>query len=156
MALIRSCVWWVGLCCLERICSCMVCGWFVVLGLSFWRPSSSGWRICGSSDAVASSISSLRVVKSLFGVLPRSTPTIGHLPPFVVCRSLWRSRKLLLCRLVLSLDVVLHPPRMCVLLRCEWHFVHVSVGPCFLLNLCTCTPQATSSESWRARSGAYE
>ena len=38
---------------------------------------------------------------------------------------------MLLCRLVLSLDVVLHPPRMCVLLSGEWHFVHVSVGPCF-------------------------
>ena len=57
----------------------------------------------------------------------------------------------MLCRLILSLDVLLHPPRMCVLLSGEWHFVHVSVGPCFLLHLCTYTPHATSSESRRAR-----
>ena len=81
--------------------------------------------------------SGLRFVKSFIGVSPRSTPTIGHLPPFEVCSSLCRSRKVLLCRLILSLDVVLHPPRMCVLLICEWHFVHVSGGPCFLLHLCT-------------------
>ncbi len=54
-------------------------------------------------------------------------------------------------RLVLSLVVVLHPPKMCVLFSGEWHFVHVSVGLCFLLHLCICTPQATSSESRRAR-----
>ena len=58
---------------------------------------------------------------------------------------------MLLCCLVLSFDVVLHPPRMCVLLSGEWHFVHVSVIPYFLLYMCTCTPQATSSESLRAR-----
>jgi hypothetical protein len=70
----------------------MVCGWFGVFGLSFWRPSSSGWRICGSCEAVTSSISDLRFVKSFIGVFPRSTPTIGHLPPFEVCSSLSRSR----------------------------------------------------------------
>ena len=83
MALIMSSMWWVGLCCGGRIYSGMVCGWFAVFGLSFCRPSSSGWRICGSCDAVASAISGLSVVKSLIGVLPRSTPMIGHLPPFV-------------------------------------------------------------------------
>ena len=35
----------------------------------------------------------------------------------------------------------LHPPRMmCVLLIGEWHLVHVIMGPCFLLNICTWTP----------------
>ena len=151
MALIRSGLWWVGLCCVGRIYSGMDCGWFDVFGLSFWRSPSSGRRVCGSCDAVASSISGLRVVKPLISVLPWSTLTIGHLSPFVVYRSLWRSRKVLLCRLVISLDVVLHPPRMCVLLSDERHFVHVSLGPWFLLHMCTCTPQATSSESLRAR-----
>jgi hypothetical protein len=67
---------------------------------------------------VSSVVSGLSVVKSLISVLPRSTPIIGHLPPFVVCRSLWRSRKVLLCRLILSLDVDLHPPKdVCVV---EW------------------------------------
>ena len=92
----------------------MVCGLFAVFGLSFWRPSSFGSRICGSCDTVASSISGSSVVKFFNGVFPRSTPTIGHLPPLVVFRSLWRSRKVSLCRFILSLDVDLHPPRMCV------------------------------------------
>ena len=100
---------------------------------------------------MVSSISGLRFVKSFIGVSPRSTPTIGHLPPFEVCSSLCRSRKVLLCRFILSLDVDLHPPSKCVLLIGEWHFVHVSVSPCFLLHLCTCTPQATSRDSRRAR-----
>ncbi len=47
----------------------------------------------------------------------------------------------MLCHLVLILDVVLHPPRMCALLSGELNFVYVSVGPCFLLHLCTCTPK---------------
>ena len=33
MALIRSGLWWVGLCCCGRIYSGMVCGWFAVFGL---------------------------------------------------------------------------------------------------------------------------
>ena len=68
MALIRSGLWWVGLCCGGRIYSGMVCGWFAVSGLSFWRPSSSGWRICRSCDAVSSVISGFSVVRSLIGV----------------------------------------------------------------------------------------
>ena len=150
IALIRSGLWWFGLCCGGRIYSGMVCGWFAVFGLSSCSPSSSGCRICGSCGAGSSVISCGSVVKSLVGVFPRSRPIIGHLPPFMVCRSLWSSRKVMLCRLILSLDVDLHPPRMCVLLSGEWHFEHVSVGPCFLLHMCTCTPQATSSESRRA------
>jgi len=63
---------------------------------------------------VASSMSGLRCVKSFIGVSPRSTPTIGHLPPFEVCSSLRKSRKVLLCRFTLSLVVDLHPPKMCV------------------------------------------
>jgi hypothetical protein len=90
----------------------MVCGWFGVCDLSFWSPSSSGCRICGSCDVVSSVVPGLSVVKSLTGVLPRSNPIIGHLPPLVFCSSWWRSRKVMLCRLVLSLDVVLQPP-MC-------------------------------------------
>ena len=88
MVLIRSGMWWVGQCYGGRIYYGMVCGWLVVFGLSFWWPSSSGWKICGSYDAVSFVISGLSAVKSLIGVLPRSTPIIGHLPPFVVCKSL--------------------------------------------------------------------
>ena len=53
---------------------------------------------------MVSSISGLRFVKSF----------IGHLPPFEVCSTVSRSRKEMLCLLILSLDVDLHPPRMCV------------------------------------------
>ena len=129
----------------------MACGWFGLFGLPFWSRSSSGWRICDKGDVVSFLVSGLSVVKSLIGVFPRSKPIIGHLPQVVFCRSLCRSRKVLLCLLVLSFDVVLHLPRMSVLLSGEWHFVHVSAGPFFLLHMCTCTPQATSSESRRAR-----
>jgi len=76
-------------------------------------------------------------VKSSIGLFPRSIPMIGHLPPFEDCSNLCRSRKVLLCLWILSLDVDLHSPRMCVSLIAEWYFVHVSVGPCFLLYLCT-------------------
>ena len=43
------------------------------------------------------------------------------------------SRKVLLCRLVLSFAVYLQPPRMCVLSRGSWHLVHVSVDPFFAI-----------------------
>ncbi len=80
VALIRFGLWWVGMYCSGRIYYGVFCGWFAVFDLSFWRPSSSGWRICGSCDAVASAISGLSVANSLIGVLPISTPIIGHLP----------------------------------------------------------------------------
>ena len=63
---------------------------------------------------------------------------------------------MLLCLLVLSFAVCLQPPRMWVLFRGDRHFVQVGVGPCFLLRLCTWTPQATSRESLRALYGAVE
>ena len=72
MALIGSGLRWVGLCCGGRVYFGMVSGWFSsVFGLSFWRPSSSGWRICGGCDAVSSVISGFSVVKSSIGELPR-------------------------------------------------------------------------------------
>ena len=85
---------------------------------------------------MVSSMSGLRFVKSMLGLSPRSIPINGHLPLLEVCSSLCRSRKVLLYLLILSLGLDLHPPRMCVLLIGEWHFVRVSVGPCFLLHLC--------------------
>ena len=42
------------------------------------------------------------------------------------------------------------------LFRGDRHFVHVGVGPCFLLHMCTWTPQATSRESLRVLYGAVE
>jgi len=116
IARIKSSLWWVGLCYVGSVYLGMVCGQFGVFGLTFWRSFSYGWRICGSYEAMASYISGLRLVKSFIGVFPRSIPTIVHLPPFEVCSSLCRSRKLMLCRLILGLDVDLHPLRIRVLL----------------------------------------
>jgi len=86
---------------------------------------------------VVSSISGLRFMRSIIGLSPRSTPTIGHLPPLEFCSSFCRSRKVLLCLLILNVYMDLHPQRMCVMLIGEWHFVHVNVSPCFLLHLYT-------------------
>ncbi len=104
-----------------------------------------GWRW---GEAV-SSTSVLWLLKSVVGLLPRSSPIMGHRPPFVFWSSLCRSRKVLLCLLVLSFAVCLQPPSMWVLFRGDRHFVHMGVGPCPLLHLCTWTPQATSRESLR-------
>jgi len=71
------------------------------------------------------SMSGLRFVKSMVGLLPRSITTIGHLPSFEAWSKLCRSKKVLLSYLILSMDVNLHPPRMCVLLIGEWYLVHV-------------------------------
>ncbi len=45
---------------------------------------------------------------------------------------------------------------VCVLLKGDWHFEHVVIGPFFLLHMCTWTPHATSSASRRARKGVVE
>ena len=63
---------------------------------------------------------------------------------------------MLLWRLTLSLVVYLQPPRMCVLVSGDWHFVHMRDGLCFILHLWMCTPHATSKESLLARKGAMK
>jgi hypothetical protein len=119
----------------------MVCVSFVVSGLSSCRPPRSGWEICWRWGEVISSVSMLLLRKSVTGLLPRSSPMMGHRPPFVFCSNWCKSRKVLLCLLVLSFAVCLQPPRMWVLFRRDKHFVQVGVGPCFLLHLCTWTPR---------------
>jgi hypothetical protein len=134
----------------------MVCFGSIVSGLSSCRPSCYGCGIGWRWGEVVSSVSVMCLLKSVISLLPRSSPIMGHRPPFVFW-SIWcRSRKLLLCRLVLSFAVYLQSPGMWVLFRGDRHFAHVGVGPCFLLHLCTWTPQATSRKSLRALYGAVE
>ncbi len=96
-------------------------------------------------------MSDVKSVKSVTGLCPRSAHKIGHLPPFDFRRCWRRSLKVLMCRLILSLAVYLHPPRMCVFVSGDWHLVQMRDGLCFLLHLCICTPHATSKESLLAR-----
>ncbi len=91
------------------------------------------------------------VAKICGGLCPRSAHRMGHRPPLDFCGCWIRSLKVLLWRLILSLAVNLQPPRMCVLVSGDWHFVHMRDGLCFLLHLWICTPHATSSESLLAR-----
>ena len=98
----------------------------------------------------------LCLLKSVTGLLPWSSPIMGHRPPFVLW-SIWcRSRKVLLCRLVISFAVCLQPPNICVSFRGDMHFVHVGVGPCILLHMCKWTPKAISRKSLRALYGVVE
>ena len=141
-ALMRSGLWCVGLLCAGRIYSGMVYFGSVVSGLSSCRPSWSGCGIGWRWGEVISSISMLCLLKSATGLLPtRSSPIMGHRPPFVFWSSWCKSRKVLWCLLVISFTLCLQPPITWVLFRGDRHFVHVGVGPCFLLHLCTWTPK---------------
>ena len=136
----RSGLWPFGLLCAGRMYSNIVCFGSVVFGLSSCRPS---WSRCGigwSLEGVISSISVLCLLKFATSLLPRSRPIIGQRPPFVFWSSWCKSRNVLLCRLVLSFTVCIQPPRMWVLFRGDRHFLHMVMGPCFLLHLCTWTP----------------
>ena len=82
-----------------------------------------------------SSVEGMCLRKSVIGCLPRSTPMTGQRPPFDFCSSWCRSRKVLLCLLVLSLAVWLHLPRRCVLFKGDWHFEQIGVGPVLRLHL---------------------
>jgi len=101
-------------------------------------------------------MSTARLLKSVTGLWPRSSHSMGHRPPFVFCRSCTRSLNVLLRRLILSLAVNLQPPSMLVFVSGDRHFVHMRVGLCFLLHLWMCTTHATSSESLLARKGVVE
>ena len=91
------------------------------------------------------------LLKSVTGLCPRSTRRMGHRPKFDFWSCLRSSLKVLLRRLILSLDVNLQPPSMCVFVSGDWHFVYMMDGLCFLLHLWICTPHITSSESLLAR-----
>ena len=98
----------------------------------------------------------LRLLKSVTGLWPRSAHRMDHRPPFDFCRSWSRSRNVLLWRLILSLAVSLQSPSKCVLVSGDWHLVHMRDGLCFLLHLWMCIPHATSSKSLLARKGSAE
>ena len=85
----------------------MVCVGSIVSGLSSFRPSCFGCEISWRWGDVISSVAVLWLLKSVVGVLPRSSPIMGHRPPFVFWSSWYRSRKVLLCLLVLSFAVCL-------------------------------------------------
>jgi len=155
-ALMMSGMWCVGLLCAGRMYSGMVWLGSIVSGLSSYRPSCSGCGIGWRWGEVIYSVSMLCLLKFVTSLLPRSSPIMSQGPPFVFW-SIWcRSRKVMLCRLALSLAVCLQLPNMYVLFRGDRHFVHVGVGPCFLLHMYAWTPQATSRESLRALYGAVE
>ena len=77
----------------------------IVYGLSSCRPSCSGYGIGLRWGEVVFAISVLCLLNSVTGLLPRSSPIMGHRPPFVFWSSWYRSRKVLLCLLVLSFAV---------------------------------------------------
>ncbi len=140
-ALTRSGLWCVGLLCVGRIYSGIVCFGSVVYGVSSCRPSWSGCGIGWRWEGGISSISMLCLLKFVPGLLPRSSPIIGHRPTFVFWSIRYRSRKVLLCRLVLSFFVCLQTPRTWVIFRGDRCFVQVGGGPSFLLHLCTWPPR---------------
>ncbi len=102
------------------------------------------------------SMSTVRLLKSVTGLWPRSAHRMGRRPLFDFCRSWSRSRNVLLRRLVLSLAVNRQPPSRCVFVSGDWHLVHMRDGLCFLLHLWMYTPHATYSKSLLARQGAVE
>jgi len=115
----------------------MVCLGSIVSGLTSCRPSCYGCGIGWRLGEVAASVSVLCLLKFVTSLLPRSSPRMGHCPPFVFWSSWCRSRKVLLFLLIISFAVCLQHPMMWVLFRGGRHFAHAGVGPCFLLHLCT-------------------
>ena len=101
-------------------------------------------------------MSKVRLLKSVTGLLPRSAHRMGHRPPLDLCRCWSSSLNVPLGRLLRSLAVNLHPPRMCVFVSGDWYLVHMRDGPCVLLHLWMRTVHATSSESLLARKSAVE
>jgi hypothetical protein len=110
----------------------------------------------GRFEGVETSVVGMCLRKLVKGCFPRSTPMTSHRPPFDFCSNWCNSRKVLLCLLVRSLAVWLHPPRRCVLFMGAWHFEHIGVGPILRPHLCMWTPHATSSASRCARKGVVE
>ncbi len=126
--------------CRKDMYSGMVFSGSAVSCLSSCRPSWSGCGIGWGWGEVVSSVSELCLLKYVTSLLPRSSPLMSHCPLFSFWRNRCRSRKVLLCLLVLSYMVCLQPLSMWVLFRGDRHFLHMVMGPCFLLHLCTWTP----------------
>jgi len=76
-ALVKSGLWCVGLLCVGRMHSGIVCRGSVVSGMSSCRPSWYGCEIGWRWEGVISSISVLCLLKSVTSFLPRSSPIIG-------------------------------------------------------------------------------
>ncbi len=124
--------------------------------MSSCRPSCVECLMSWCWECGAVSVSRVRLVKSVTCLWPRSAHSMGHLPPFDFCRCWRRSLNVLLCRLILSLAVNLHPPNIWVFVSGACHLVQTRTGLCFLLHLWIWTPHATSRESLLARYGAVE
>ena len=117
--------------------------------------ASSAWSLWSSCVFIVSN--SVCVLESFTGLFPRSMLRIGHLPPFCVWRSAWRSLNVLLCREVLIFALYLHPPRRCEFVSGWLHLLHI-IDPvlCFRLQRYTCVPHATSYESRLLLHGDFE
>jgi len=85
------------------------------------------WRVCEEM-----SMSTVRILKSVTGLLPKSAHRMVQRPPFDFCRSWSKSWNVILWRLTLSLAVNLQPPRMCKFLSGDRHLVHTRNGLCFV------------------------
>jgi hypothetical protein len=59
-------------------------------------------------------MSTVRLLKSVTGLWPKSAHGMGQRPLFDFCRCWSRSRNLLLWHLILSLAIHLQPPSMCM------------------------------------------
>ncbi len=134
----------------------MDCGQSGFSDLSPCRPSCVScvmpcWCVCEEV-----SMSTMRLLKSVTGLSPKSAHKMGQRPPFDFCRSWSRSHYVLLWRLIMSLAMNLQPPSMCVFVSGDWHLVHMRDGLCFLLHLRICTLHVTSGESLLARKGVVE
>ena len=62
-------------------------------------------------------------LKSVTDFWPKFTPRIDHLPPSYFRKTRCSSGIVLLWRWVLKLEINLHPPSMCVLVRGDGHSV---------------------------------
>jgi hypothetical protein len=145
---IMSGIWCVGLCSAGSMypgmMGCALCS------LSSCNPSYCGFEMSSElgSMSMSSSFCVRGVPKSIIGWVPRSSLRVGHLPSLMSRSCCWRSLNVLWWRRCLSFPVRMQPPRICVLARGAWHFVHCR-GPYLarFLHRYTCTPHATSRES---------
>ena len=102
-------------------------------------------------------MSTMRLLKSVAGLWPRSAHNMGHRSPFDFCSSWSRRLNVLLWHVVLSLAVKLQSPTMCVFISMDRHLVHMRDGLYVLLHPWMCTPLATSAnESFLARKDVVE
>ena len=74
---------------------------------------------------VGVSMSTMRLLKSVTGLLPKSAHSMGHRPPLDFCSCWSSSLNTLLWRLVRSFAVNLQPPSICVFVSGDWHLVHM-------------------------------